>query len=133
MGMAKEKVLAQAASTRKKRERLEAAAKVEKDKIKLKAEKDMHKHGEETKKLESKLSELKMKLDSSKIAALRRGIDGGSGQCSSLVLCSITSTPKLKLGFAEESWLALLPVSAEVLHFRTVPVMKATEILRCRS
>ncbi|KAE8665450.1 hypothetical protein F3Y22_tig00112614pilonHSYRG00078 [Hibiscus syriacus] len=82
--MAKEKVLAQAAYIRKERERLEAAAKVEEDKIKLKAEKDMQKYGEEIKTLENKLSELKTKLDSSKIAALRGGIGGGNGQCSSV-------------------------------------------------
>ncbi|PPS06177.1 hypothetical protein GOBAR_AA14488 [Gossypium barbadense] len=82
--MAKEKFLAQAASIRKERERLEAVAKVEEDKIKLKAEKDMKKYGEEIKMLENKLSELKMKLDSSKIAALRGCIDGGNGQCSSV-------------------------------------------------
>ncbi|KAK8320009.1 hypothetical protein V6Z11_A12G007800 [Gossypium hirsutum] len=82
--MAKEKFLAQAASIRKERERLEAVAKVEEDKIKLKAEKDMKKYGEEIKMLENKLSELKMKLDSSKIAALWGCIDGGNGQCSSV-------------------------------------------------
>ncbi|XWS76460.1 hypothetical protein CRYUN_Cryun01aG0178000 [Craigia yunnanensis] len=82
--MAKEKFLAQAASIRKGREHLEAAAKVEEDKIKLKAEKDVLKYGEEIKKLENKSSELKMKLDSSKIAALRRGTDGGNGQSSSV-------------------------------------------------
>ncbi|KAE8701458.1 Ribosomal protein S7e family protein [Hibiscus syriacus] len=82
--MEKEKVLAQAASIQKERERLEAAAKVEEDKIKLKAEKDMQKYGEEIKTLVAKLSELKMKLDSSKIAALRGGIGGGNIQCSSV-------------------------------------------------
>ncbi|XWS46761.1 hypothetical protein CRYUN_Cryun14cG0095700 [Craigia yunnanensis] len=82
--MAKEKFLAQAASIRKERECLEAAAKVEVDKIKLKAEKDMLKYGEEVKKIEKKLSELTMKLDSSKIAALRKGTDGGNCQCSSV-------------------------------------------------
>ncbi|XVF21840.1 hypothetical protein REPUB_Repub12eG0124300 [Reevesia pubescens] len=82
--VAKEKFHTQAASIRKERECLEAAAKVEEDKIKLKAEKCMQKYGEEIKKLENKLSELKMKQDSSKIAALRRGTDGGNGQCSSV-------------------------------------------------
>ncbi|XP_021281192.1 putative E3 ubiquitin-protein ligase RF298 [Herrania umbratica] len=82
--LAKEKFLAQAASIRMEREGLEAAAKVEEDKIKQKAEKDVHKYEEEIKELENKLSELKMKLDSSKIALLRRGSDGGNGQCSSV-------------------------------------------------
>ena len=82
--MAKEKFLALAASIRKEQEHLEAAAKVEEDKIKLKAEKDMQKYGEEIKKLENKLFELKMRLDSSKIAALLRGTDGGNGQPSSV-------------------------------------------------
>ncbi|KAK8654288.1 hypothetical protein V6N13_128259 [Hibiscus sabdariffa] len=81
---AKEKVLAQTASVRKERERLEAALKVEEDKIKLKAEKDMQKYEEEIKTLEKMLSELKTKLDSSKIAALRGGIGGGNGQYSSV-------------------------------------------------
>ncbi|TYI49013.1 hypothetical protein E1A91_D12G006400v1 [Gossypium mustelinum] len=82
--MAKEKFFAQAVSIRKERESLEAVAKVEEDKIKLKAEKDMKKYGEEIKMLENKLSKLKMKLDSSKIAALWGCIDGGNGQCSSV-------------------------------------------------
>ena len=80
--MAKEKFLAQAASIRKGREHLEAAAIVEEDKIKLKAEKDMQKYGVEIKKLKNRSSKLKMKLDSSKIAALRRGTDGGNGPSS---------------------------------------------------
>ncbi|XVF72492.1 hypothetical protein PTKIN_Ptkin12aG0125500 [Pterospermum kingtungense] len=82
--MAKEKFLAQAASIKREREHLEAAAKVEENKIKLKAEKGMQKHGEKIKELENKSCELKMKLDSSKIAALRRSIDGGNGQSSSI-------------------------------------------------
>lgn len=81
---AKEKFLAQAAFVRREKERLEAAAKVEADKTKSKAEKYMQKNGEDVKKLEKKLSELKMKLYSSKIAALRKGTDGGNGQPSSL-------------------------------------------------
>ncbi|XVF32651.1 hypothetical protein REPUB_Repub17cG0100800 [Reevesia pubescens] len=82
--MAKEKFLAQAASLRKEREHLEAAAKVQEDKIQLKAGKDMQKYREEIKKLENKLSGIKMKLDSSKIAAIRRGTDGGNDQSSSV-------------------------------------------------
>ncbi|KAK6286258.1 hypothetical protein POUND7_012437 [Theobroma cacao] len=82
--LAKEKFLAQATSIRKERKGFEVAAKVEEDKIKQKVEKDMHKYEEEIKELKDKLSELKMKLDSSKIAALRRGSDGGNGQCFSI-------------------------------------------------
>ncbi|KAE8703734.1 hypothetical protein F3Y22_tig00110465pilonHSYRG00029 [Hibiscus syriacus] len=43
----------------------------------------MQKYGEEIKTLETKLSELETRLDSSKIAALRGGI-GGNGQSSSV-------------------------------------------------
>ncbi|KAE8732519.1 Ribosomal protein S7e family protein [Hibiscus syriacus] len=82
--MTMEKFLAQAASIRKESECLEAAAKIEEDKIKMKAENDMQKYGEEIKKLENKLSELKMNVDSSNISALWRGTDGGNGQCSSV-------------------------------------------------
>ncbi|WRX10600.1 hypothetical protein QQP08_003087 [Theobroma cacao] len=82
--LAKENFLVQAASLKKERKGFEVAAKVEGDKIKQKVEKDMHKYEEEIKELKDKLSELKMKLDSSKIAALRRGSDGGNGQCFSI-------------------------------------------------
>ncbi|GMI98777.1 hypothetical protein like AT4G03000 [Hibiscus trionum] len=118
--MAKEKVLAQAASIRKERERLEAATKVVEDKIKLKAEKDMQKYGEEIKTLEKKLSELKTKLDSSKIAALRGGICGGNGQCSSVNEGNnIPSFSKRErecvMCLSEEKVVVFLPCSHQVL------------------
>lgn len=79
----KEKVLEHAASIRWEREGIEAAAKAEEDKIKLKAESERQKYGEEIKRLQKELSELRIKLDSSKIAALRRSTDGGFGMFSS--------------------------------------------------
>ncbi|GLT42563.1 hypothetical protein SLA2020_165550 [Shorea laevis] len=78
----KEKVLKHAASIRWEREGMEAAAKAEEDKIKLKAESERQKYGEEIKRLQNELSELRIKLDSSKIAALR-STDSGFGMFSS--------------------------------------------------
>lgn len=78
----KEKLLAQAASIRKEREQLEARAKVEEDMIRKKATTDMQKYEEDIAKLEKELAELKLKSESEKIAALRRGIDGRNDSCS---------------------------------------------------
>ncbi|XVF80528.1 hypothetical protein PTKIN_Ptkin15bG0080600 [Pterospermum kingtungense] len=115
--MAKEKFLAQAASVRREQERLEAAAKVEANKTKLKTEKDMKKNGEDVKKLEKKLSELKMKLDSSKIAALRKGTDGGNGQ--SLSDNRIPSSSKTAVGIK--------------LHFESRGLKQECECVMCLS
>lgn len=79
---AKEKLLAQAASIRKEREQLEARAKVEEDMIRKKAASDMQKYEEDIAKLEKELAEAKLRSESEKIAALRRGIDGRNDSCS---------------------------------------------------
>ncbi|OMO98369.1 E3 ubiquitin-protein ligase [Corchorus olitorius] len=73
---AKEEVLTQASSIRKEREHIEASAKSKEDMIKLKAETSLQKYKEDIQKLEKEISQLRLKTDSSKIAALRRGIDG---------------------------------------------------------
>ncbi|XVF38612.1 hypothetical protein REPUB_Repub20aG0117400 [Reevesia pubescens] len=73
---AKEEVLAQASSIRKEREQIEASAKLKEDMIKSKAETSLQKYKEDIQKLEKEISQLRLKIDSSKIAALRRGIDG---------------------------------------------------------
>ncbi|KAG6647693.1 putative E3 ubiquitin-protein ligase RF298 [Carya illinoinensis] len=75
----KEKLLAQAASIKQERERLEAKAKAQDEATRQKAESVMQEHMEDIKKLENKLSELKLKSESSKIAALRRGADRSYG------------------------------------------------------
>lgn len=73
--VAKEKVLAQAASIRKEREQLEVRTKSEEDVIRKKAASDLQEYVEDIAKLEKELVELKLKSDSEKIAALRRCID----------------------------------------------------------
>ncbi|KAK8548699.1 hypothetical protein V6N12_061607 [Hibiscus sabdariffa] len=73
---AKEEVLTQASSIRKEREQIEASAKLKEDMIKSKAETSLQKYKEDVQKLEQEISRLRLKTDSSKIAALRRGIDG---------------------------------------------------------
>lgn len=72
----KDKSLALASSFRKEREYTEASAKAEEDVMKLKAETNLQKCKDDIGRLEKEISRLKVKLDSSKIAALRRGIDG---------------------------------------------------------
>ncbi|GFZ14066.1 RING/U-box superfamily protein [Actinidia rufa] len=73
---AKEELLTQASSIRKEREHTETSSKSKEDTIKLKAETNLQKYRDDIEKLEKEISLLRLKTDSSKIAALRRGIDG---------------------------------------------------------
>ncbi|XP_011071516.1 putative E3 ubiquitin-protein ligase RF298 [Sesamum indicum] len=73
---AKDELLTQASSFRKEREQIEASAKSEEDMIKSRAENYLLKYKDDIEKLEKDISQLRLKTDSSKIAALRRGIDG---------------------------------------------------------
>ncbi|GMJ02019.1 hypothetical protein like AT4G03000 [Hibiscus trionum] len=75
---AKEEVLTQASSIRKEREQIEASAKLKEDMIKSKAGTSLQKYKEDIQRLEQEISRLRLKTDSSKIAALRRGIDGSN-------------------------------------------------------
>ncbi|KAJ4848336.1 hypothetical protein Tsubulata_042195, partial [Turnera subulata] len=84
---------------RKEREVLEAATKAEQDGIKQKAENDLQKYLEDIKKLESEVSELRMKSDASKIAALRRGADGNFGVTDS----GVGGTQESKVNFGDNS------------------------------
>ncbi|XP_075654403.1 putative E3 ubiquitin-protein ligase RF298 [Castanea sativa] len=72
----KEELLGQANSIRKEREQIEASTKSKEDMIKSKAEKNLQKYKDDIEKLEKEISQLRLKTDSSKIAALKRGIDG---------------------------------------------------------
>ncbi|XP_061990135.1 putative E3 ubiquitin-protein ligase RF298 isoform X1 [Rosa rugosa] len=72
----KEELLEQASSIRKEREQLEASAKSKEDQIKLKAENNLQKYKDDIQNLDKEISQLRLKSDSSKIAALRRGVDG---------------------------------------------------------
>ncbi|RQO96175.1 hypothetical protein POPTR_010G027900v4 [Populus trichocarpa] len=88
----KEEVLMQASATRKERENIEASAKSKEDMIKLKAETNLQKYKDDIQKLEKEISQLRLKTDSSKIAALRRGIDGSYASR----LADIKSSPAQK-------------------------------------
>lgn len=66
----------QASSIRKEREQIEASAKSKEDMIKSKAETNLMRYKDDIHTLEKEISQLRLKTDSSKIAALRRGIDG---------------------------------------------------------
>ncbi|CAN4113521.1 unnamed protein product [Withania somnifera] len=72
---AKEDLLRQARSLRKEREQIETSAKSKEDMTKLKAESSLHKYKDDIERLGKEISQLRLKTDSSKIAALKRGID----------------------------------------------------------
>ncbi|XP_021681375.2 putative E3 ubiquitin-protein ligase RF298 [Hevea brasiliensis] len=82
----KEKLLAEAVSIKDEREQLEAAAKAEEDMVRQKAENDLKKYMEDISKLEKQISELNLKTDASKIAALRWSIDGNKCQGDDLTI-----------------------------------------------
>ncbi|KDP40062.1 hypothetical protein JCGZ_02060 [Jatropha curcas] len=71
----KEELILQANSIRKEREQIEASTKSKEDMIKLKAETNLQKYKDDIQRLEKEISQLRLKTDSSKIAALRRGIN----------------------------------------------------------
>ncbi|XP_058082623.1 putative E3 ubiquitin-protein ligase RF298 [Magnolia sinica] len=71
----KEEALMQANSVRKEREQIEVSAKTKEETIRLKAESDFQSDRDDIWRLEKEIAQLRLKTDSSKIAALRRGID----------------------------------------------------------
>ncbi|KAL8171331.1 hypothetical protein V2J09_023135 [Rumex salicifolius] len=73
---AKDELLAQAQSTKQGREQLEASTKSKEESIKSKAETNLQRYKDDIKKLEKEISQLRLKTDSFKIAALKMGIDG---------------------------------------------------------
>lgn len=73
---AKEDSLVQVVSLRKEREQIEASAKSKEQLTKSDAENTSQKYDEDIQRLEKEISQLRLKADSSKIAALWRGIDG---------------------------------------------------------
>ena len=74
--MAIEELLTQAMSLKKEREQSEVSAKSKENIIRVKAEKKLQKFKDDIEKHEKEISQLRSKMDSSKIAALRKGIDG---------------------------------------------------------
>lgn len=73
---AKEELLVRASSIRKEREQIEALGKEKEDLIRQKAEDQLLRYKDDIQKLESEISQLRLKTDSSKIAALRRNMGG---------------------------------------------------------
>ncbi|KAL2459204.1 putative E3 ubiquitin-protein ligase [Forsythia ovata] len=71
---AKEEILMRASLFRKEREQIENLAKSKEDMMKMKAENNLQKCKDDIEKLQKEISKLRLISDSSKIAALRRGI-----------------------------------------------------------
>lgn len=78
----KEDILLEVSSIRKEREQIEVSEKSKEDLIKSKADKNLQRYRDDIQKLEKEIAQLRQKTDSSKIAALRRGINGSyAGRC----------------------------------------------------
>ncbi|KAG9457484.1 hypothetical protein H6P81_001992 [Aristolochia fimbriata] len=72
----KDDALVQGNSERKEREQIEASAKSKEDMIRLKAENDFQRYRDDIQKLESEIAQLRLKMDSSKMASLKWALDG---------------------------------------------------------
>ncbi|KAG2727328.1 hypothetical protein I3760_01G152500 [Carya illinoinensis] len=121
---AKEELLMQTSSIRKEREEIEASAKSKENMIKSKAEKNLQKYKDDIHKLEKEISQLRLKTDSSKIAALKRGIDGGANR-----FMDLKNSPDRK-----ESW---SPYIAEIVgdfqDYSGTGVKRERECVMCLS
>ncbi|XP_068659873.1 putative E3 ubiquitin-protein ligase RF298 [Aristolochia californica] len=77
----KNDTLMQANSERKEREQIDASAKSKEDMIRLKAENDFQRYRDDIRKLENEIAQLRLKTDSSKIAALKWALDCTYASC----------------------------------------------------
>ncbi|KAL8515446.1 hypothetical protein ACS0TY_014224 [Phlomoides rotata] len=82
----------QGSSYRKEREQIEVSTQSKEEAIKSRAETNLKKYKEDIERLEKEISQLRLKTDSSKIAALKRGIDGSYAS----KLSDFRDTPALK-------------------------------------
>ncbi|KAH6816527.1 hypothetical protein C2S51_021347 [Perilla frutescens var. frutescens] len=73
---AKSEFLTQVSSLKKERQQIEVSTQSKEDTVKSRAESNLQKYKDDIARLEKEISQLRLKTDSSKIAALRRGIDG---------------------------------------------------------
>ncbi|CAA0807090.1 RING/U-box superfamily protein [Striga hermonthica] len=72
---AKDELLSQASSFKKEKEQIEVSTQSKEDTVKSRAQTNLQKYKDDIERLEREISKLRLKTDSSKIAALRRGID----------------------------------------------------------
>ncbi|ONK78537.1 uncharacterized protein A4U43_C02F19870 [Asparagus officinalis] len=73
---AKEEALILRNNRRKEREQIEVSGRAKENEMRIRAETDLQRHKENIKKLEQQISQLRQRVDSSKIAALKWGPDG---------------------------------------------------------
>lgn len=71
-----EELLSLASSLKKEREQIEESGRAKEEMIKLEAEAELQRYKDDIQKLEKEVAQIRQKSDSSKIAALKRGIDG---------------------------------------------------------
>ncbi|KAK9072052.1 hypothetical protein SSX86_008484 [Deinandra increscens subsp. villosa] len=90
---AKQELINQAVKIKVGRQEGEVLAKSREDLTRLKADKTLQKYKDDIEKLEKEISLLRLKSDSSKIAALRRGVDGSYASKVSDVSPPQTHTP----------------------------------------
>ncbi|CAJ2658534.1 E3 ubiquitin-protein ligase rf298-like protein [Trifolium pratense] len=90
-----EELLLLASSIRKEREQIEETARAKEETIKLEAEMELQRYKDDIQKIEKEIAQIRQKSDSSKIAALKRGIDGSyAGSCKDMKNGSALEEPQ---------------------------------------
>ncbi|CAN1284095.1 Putative E3 ubiquitin-protein ligase RF298 [Linum perenne] len=127
---AKEDLLQQASALRKERENIDASTKSKEEAIKSKAEINLQKYKNDIQKLENEISQIRLKVDSSKIAALRMGVDAAdvksnnqawSSYVSQVFADNISNDEELKrerecvMCLSEEMSVVFLPCAHQVV------------------
>ncbi|KAF2314928.1 hypothetical protein GH714_037190 [Hevea brasiliensis] len=128
----KEDLLAKVASIKDEGEQVEAAAKVEEDMIRQKAEDDLKKYMEDISKLEKEISELKLKSASSEIAALRRSIEGKGSQGAS-GSGGLKRDRECVMCLSEEKSVVFVPCAHQVLCAKCNEIHKREGMKDCPS
>ncbi|CAJ1941166.1 unnamed protein product [Sphenostylis stenocarpa] len=120
---AREELLQQASSLRKEIDQIEESGKSKEDMIKLKAERNLQRYRDDIQKLEMEIAKLRLKTDSSKIAALRMGIDGSYAR-KCLYIKNGTSQKESQTSFISE---------LVIDHMATGGVKRERECVMCLS
>lgn len=131
---AKGKLVAQASAIKKERRELEALGKAEEERVKAKAETDVKYYIENIKRLEREISELKLKSDYSRIAALKKGgNDSKAAKRENLGVTKVKRERECVMCLSEEMSVIFLPCAHQVLCFKCNQLHEKEGMMDCPS
>ncbi|VVA89824.1 unnamed protein product [Arabis nemorensis] len=131
---AKGKLAAQASAVKKERKELEALGKAEEERIKAKAETDIKYYIDNIKRLEREISELKLKSNYSRIAALKKGgNDSKATKLENLGMTKVKRERECVMCLSEEMSVIFLPCAHQVLCFKCNQLHEQEGMMDCPS